>query len=303
MQYLTNLIQNTFGINPETQKKILITLILIIFFWLIKFLFNKIIRKRVKDQKLTYIWVKTSHYIIVFIAILVLANIWLKGIKSINTFLGLLSAGIAIALKDLLINISGWFFIFIRKPFVLGDRIQVGNDAGDVIDMRSFTFSILEIGKWVDSDQSTGRVIHIPNGKIFTENVYNYTQGFQYIWHEIPVLITFESNWKKAKKIILDIINTKLEDITEKMEKELKKSRHQYLIYYKKFDPIVYTTVRESGILLTARFLCDPRKRRGYEQVIWENILLKFNQRKDIDFAYTTYRIYDNIKEGKKEKE
>ena len=301
MQYLINLIQNTFGIDPEVQKKILITLIIIILFWLLKFIFNKIIRKKVKDPKLTYIWLKTIHYIIMFIVILVLVNIWLKGIKSINTFLGLLSAGVAIALKDLLINISGWFFIFIRKPFILGDRIQIGNDAGDVIDIRSFNFSILEIGNWVDSDQSTGRVIHVPNGKIFTENVFNYTQGFQYIWHEIPVLITFESNWKKAKKILLTILNTKLENISEKMEKELKKSRHQYLIYYKKFDPIVYTTVKDSGILLTLRFLCDPRKRRGYEQLIWENILLKFKQNKDIDFAYTTYRIFDNIKEGKKE--
>ena len=79
--------------------------------------------------------------------------------------------------------------------------------AGDVIDIRLFQFSINEIGNWVDADQSTGRIIHIPNGIVFTEPQANYTAGFQYIWNEIPVLVTFESDWKKAKQILTDIVN------------------------------------------------------------------------------------------------
>ena len=68
--------------------------------------------------------------------------------------------------------------------------------------IRIFQFSLIEIGNWGDADQSTGRVIHIPNGIVFTQPQSNYTTGFQHIWHEIPVLVTFESDWKKAKKII-----------------------------------------------------------------------------------------------------
>ena len=60
-------------------------------------------------------------------------------------------------------------------------------------------FSLMEIGNWVDAEQSTGRVIHVPNGKIFSEPLANYTDGFQYIWNEIPVLVTFESDWKKSQ--------------------------------------------------------------------------------------------------------
>ena len=67
---------------------------------------------------------------------------------------------------------------------------------------RIFMFTLMEIGNWVDADQSTGRVIHIPNGKVFKEVLANYSKGFQYIWNEIPVLVTFESNWKKAKEIL-----------------------------------------------------------------------------------------------------
>ena len=71
---------------------------------------------------------------------------------------------------------------------------------GDVIDIRVFQFSILEVGNWVDADQSTGRIINIPNGKVFTETMVNYTTGFEYIWNEMPVLVTFESEWEKAKE-------------------------------------------------------------------------------------------------------
>jgi small-conductance mechanosensitive channel len=159
--------------------------------------------KRTEDVRIRYIWQKTSIYLISIIIFILLGMLWFKGFGDIGTFLGLLSAGLAIALKDPLINIVGWFFIIIRKPFTLRDRIQIGQHAGDVIDIRIFQFTLMEIGNWVDADQSTGRVIHIPNGIVFTEVTANYNKGFEYIWNEIPVLITFESNWRKAKDILV----------------------------------------------------------------------------------------------------
>ncbi len=62
-------------------------------------------------------------------------------------------------------------------------------------------FSLMEIGNSDDADQSTDRIIHIPNGKVFTEVLANYGQGFQYVGYEIPELGTFESDWRKAKKL------------------------------------------------------------------------------------------------------
>ena len=81
----------------------------------------------------------------------------MKGIASLTTFLGLASAGVAIAMHDTIANLAGWFFIISRKPFKVGDRIEIGEIAGDVIDIRIFQFSLVEIGNWVDAEQSTGR--------------------------------------------------------------------------------------------------------------------------------------------------
>src|SRR5207244_2876538 len=81
------------------------------------------------------------------------------------------------------------------------DRVQIGPHAGDVIDLGLFQFTLNEIGAWVQADQSSGRIIHVPNGKVFTDPVANYNKGFRYIWNEVPVVVTFESDWKKAKQI------------------------------------------------------------------------------------------------------
>src|SRR5207247_865051 len=93
-------------------------------------------------------------------------------------------------------------FILWRRPFEVGDRVQIGPHAGDVIDLGLFQFTLNEIGAWVNADQSTGRIIHVPNGKVFTDPVANYNKGFRYIWNEVPVVVTFESDWRKAKQIL-----------------------------------------------------------------------------------------------------
>ena len=292
-------VQQSFGISPDVQVKILISLVTILIITILRKIIVKFFISKIDDINLRYQWRKISLYIAVFIVLLFLLSTWLGFVGSVGTFLGLVSAGIAIALKDPLVNIVAWFFILVRQPFKVGDRVQIGENAGDVIDIRIFQFSLIEIGNWVDADQSTGRVIHIPNGVVFNQPQFNYTTGFVHIWHEIPMLITFESDWKKAKKILTDIINKHTMHISQEAEKQIKAAAKKFLIFYTKLTPIVYTTIKDSGILLTMRFLCEPRKRRSTEELILEEVLDEFNKCDDIDFAYPTTRFYDNLNEGK----
>ena len=126
-------------------------------------------------------------------------------------------------------------------------------------------------------------------------------KGFEYIWDEIPVLITFESNWKKAKLCLLEIADKHALHLSQEAEKRVRKAAKKFMIFYSKLTPTVYTSVRDCGVLLTIRFLCTPRQRRGTEQALWEDILEKFSQCPDIDFAYPTQRFYNNVLEGKSE--
>lgn len=291
MEYLEN--------SPDLTASIIETIGVIFLLWLVRIIVFRIVVKSTDSKRTHYKWRKNLTYIASFIGLLIVGRIWFVGIGSLATFLGLLSAGIAIALKDPVTDLAAWLFIIWRRPFDVGDRIELGDSKGDVIDVRPFKFTILEIGNWVNADQSTGRVIHIPNHQVFTNQLANYTSDFKFIWNEIQVLVTFESDWRKAKEILEKIVNEVSKDSIENAKKEIAKASKSYLIEYRYLTPIVYTDVKNSGINLTIRYLTDPRRRRGTSQIIWEHILDEYEKFDNIDFAYPTIRYYDNPKEGK----
>ncbi len=299
MKEFTDQIAEFITNSPSLTVQIVESIAIILLLWVIRLIAVRILQRNVENKKSVYKWRKNITYITFFIGLLILGQIWFLALGQLGTFLGLLSAGIAIALKDPVTDIAAWIFLMWRKPFDIGDRIQVGTAKGDVIDIRVFKFTILEIGNWVDADQSTGRVIHIPNHKVFSDDLANYTSDFEFIWNEMGVLVTFESNWKKAKEILKEVVDENMQEFVEQAREEVKKAEKSYLIQYRYLTPIVYTSVKDSGINLSIRYLSDPRKRRGISQAIWESILERFAEHDDIDFAYPTIRYYDNPSEGK----
>lgn len=292
MEVIRDFLITEVGLSQSTQHKIFVSLLILFFLWLIRISLLRIVWNRTKDIKLRYEWKRSLSLLIPLIGVVFVGAVWLPAFKQFGAFLGLFSAGLAIALKDPLTNFAGWIFLLFRKPFVVGDRVQIGEHAGDVVDIRIFQFTLLEIGNWVDADQSTGRIIHIPNGKVFIVPQANYTSGFDYIWNEIPVRVTFESDHLKAKSILQEIIKNYAKTYSTNAESEILEASKTYLIYYKNLTPIIYTTVKDFGVMLTIRYLCNPRKRRSSEHEIWEEIITRFKHQTDIQFAYPTTRFY-----------
>ncbi len=287
------------GFSKDVLVNLILSALVIAILWALRMLVLRVAYRRATDVRARYQWRKTSMYVSVFLGLFILFRVWVGAIGSLATFFGLLSAGLAIALKDPLANFAGWLFLLWRRPFASGDRISVRTHTGDVIDQRVFMFTLLEVGTESGAAQSTGRVIHIPNGWLFTDSITNFTRGFPYVWNEVAVLVTFESNWRAAKQILFELANEHGGNLSEEAERKLRREAQEYLIFYSKLTPTVYTTVRESGIELTLRHIVEPRRIRGIEQQIWEAILDAFAAHDDIDFAYPTQRFFHNAIEGK----
>lgn len=283
-------LEQEIGLSAALQDRLLATLLVVGSLWLIQRIILALAYRRAQDPWLRYRWRKSVNYLTLLVGLVLTGRIWVEGVGSLATFLGLFAAGLAVALKDLVANLAGWAFIVWSRPFDVGDRIQVGAHAGDVIDLHLFQFTLNEIGNWVDADQSSGRIVHVPNGTVLSQPVANYDKGFRYIWSEIPVTVTFESNWKKAKGILETIAGRHAEQLTEQVEKELLEASRRYLIAYTKLTPIVYVRVADHGIRLTLRYLIRSRFRRGSENAIWQDVLEAFAVEPDIDFAYPTTR-------------
>ena len=296
---ISSWIEQTFSISVNTQNNLLYSLLLIIGLLLLRQIVNYFVQRRTENAELIYRWRKATEYLTLFLGVIGLFLIWLPDTRSFATYLGLVSAGLAIALQDPLTDFVGWIFIVWRHPFAVGDRIQIGGQAGDVVDIRYFQFSLLEIGNWVDADQSTGRVIHVPNKMVFTESLANYTEGLSYIWNELAVTVTFESDWSRAKQILQEIVAKQTAHKDQETRKQLRRIADRFYINYEKLTPIVYTKVADIGVCLTMRYLTLPRNRRITENAIWEDVLTAFAAEPKIDFAYPTVRRYFHNEEGK----
>ena len=285
-------LSNFLNLSEKSIENLFYTIFTILLFIVIRIVTSSIIRRNIKDEKRSYNLRKTFTYVYSALLIYAISSVWLNGMQSVGTFLGLTSAGLAIALHDTIANLAGFIFIETRKPFRVGDRVEINGHQGDVIDIRLFQFSIVEVGNWVDADQSTGRIIHVPNNMVLKHPTANSHVGFEYIWNEVPILITFESDWKKAKQIMIDILQEKTESLSQGAQNQIRRAARKYLIVAGKLTPTVYTSVKDSGIMLTMRYLVNPRMRRGTEQKIWEEILDAFEKEDRIELAYPTVRYF-----------
>ncbi len=276
-----------------TQSQLLLTGVWLVSLTLIRWIVLSVVHRRIDDPNVWYRTQKLLSYTITLIGLIVLASIWIEG-SGLATYVGLLTAGLAIALSDVLKNLAGWLFIVLKRPFRLGERIEIGEHKGDVIDIRAFRFTLFELGNGrVDAEQPTGRLLHVPNGLVFTEPLANYTEGFQYVWHEIPVLITFESDWEAAEQILADVISEQSPSDSEmQVMNELRETMVEYRIGDMTLEPRVYLTVRDSGVLLTGRLLAEAHRTRQVEEQVWKGVLRAIAERTDIELAYPTERVY-----------
>jgi small-conductance mechanosensitive channel len=274
-------------------EKLLISAALLLALVLIRWLVLRIVERRIENGAVLFYWRKISGYFIIVLGLLLVSPIWFEYTQSLTTYIGLISAGLAIALQRPLTNFVGWMFLMWQRPLVVGDRVQIGDNVGDVIDLQMFEFSLMEIRNWVDADQPTGRILHIPNGMVFEKPLANYTRGLPYIWHEEKVILTFESDWQKAKALLLVVLNKyaiHLDDHT------LKQMRHVFphfkISRANLSEPVVYVCIGAYGLELTMRYLCEPRKRRAVRSHIIEEILLVFAEESSINLAYQTQRLF-----------
>ncbi|MCO6452705.1 MAG: mechanosensitive ion channel family protein [Caldilineales bacterium] len=291
---------NNISNNTQLALHILLSLIVLVVYFVLRRFARAQINKRKLTPKQRYRWNQLVHYSLLAVTVLLLGILWIQGISELATILAIILAGLAIALREPLTNIGGWAYIMARRPFELGDRIEVDTVRGDVADISPFEFVLAEVGEGMGAEQPTGRVVHVPNSYVFTHRIANATQGFIMVWDEIPVVVTFESNWRKAKSMLEEILHSHTDALAKAAQEQLGKTKSVLVLPQAATDPIVFTAVIDFGVELTLRYPADVRGRRQLKNDIWEDILRAFAIEDDIDFAYPTQRLYTNPAEGKR---
>lgn len=131
MKGLSRWFDDVAGLSATTQHKVLQSVVVVGVLVLLHVVLVRIAKRRTSEVGMRYRWRKAITYVTVGTGFVVVGRIWFEGVGSLATYFGLLSAGLAIALKDLVANLAGWAFILWRRPFEVGDRVQIGDHAGE----------------------------------------------------------------------------------------------------------------------------------------------------------------------------
>ncbi|MEN6609455.1 MAG: mechanosensitive ion channel domain-containing protein [Methanoregulaceae archaeon] len=252
---------------------------------------GRLMRHQIADDKTRYTVSKVLSIIGLMLIIGAAIRIWIPDPGTLIISFGLIGAGIAIALQDVFRNLAGSVIIILNRTYTIGDRVEIDGNFGDVMDIGIMTTTLMEIQGWVNGDQATGRLTVIPNGKAINTPIHNYEKDHSFIWDEIQVPISYESDWRRAREIILSIVKPLVTDVTRLAETEIEKLGEKYYLPRRDIEPAVYIGLTDNWVSLSVRYVVNVRDRRILRARISQAILEEFEKDEQITIASQTETI------------
>jgi len=287
-------------ISQQVQKMFFIFGI-IIFLFLVSFLVKLTLKKYFSEAENYYMVNKIINFSLAFLILIVLLFSYIDNVSYLVTILGFASAGIAIALKDWFMSLFGWMVIVTSGFIQVGDRIRVtkGNveTVGDVLDISLFRITIREDVTLITytHNRRAGRIFFIPNNYIFSELISNYSHSeLKTVWDGVDIALTFDSNHKKAQKILREILKHYSKGYSDITRKQLSKMRNKYQLRATGVEPRVYTFIEPHGVVVSGWYLTNSFAALVLRSTISTEIIEAFMKESDINIAYPTQQININ---------
>ncbi|CRF40390.1 mechanosensitive ion channel domain-containing protein [Helicobacter ailurogastricus] len=281
---------------------VLIALVSIVLAWVLKVISHKYIHSNERAYTIN----KAINFVNANVVVLIFLFAYLENVSYLVTVLGFASAGIAIAMRDLFMSVLGWFTILIEGNIHVGDRIKVMKDGhtyvGDVLDISALYTTILEdvtLTSYKENNCRAGRIIFIPNNYIFSNLLCNYSHfGMKTVWDGIAFCITFDSNYKKAMQIALDIANTHAKQYTEMTYKQMSNMRTKYSLRSTSANPRVFMILEQEGIHISVWYQTNAYATLALKSKISSDIIEALLKEPDIFVAYSTTKFVQGGGDG-----
>ena len=287
-------------ISQQVQKMLLIFAIIVIML-IVSFLVKLTLKRYFSQNENYYMVNKIINFTLAFLVLMLLLLSYIDNVSYLVTILGFASAGIAIALKDWFMSIFGWLVIVTSGFIQVGDRIRVTKGevetVGDVLDISLFKITIKEDVTLVSymKNRRAGRIFFVPNNYIFSELISNYSHSeLKTVWDGIDITLTFDSNFKKAQKIIRDILKHYSKGYSDITRKQLSKMRNKYQLRATGVEPRVFTLLEPHGMVISGWYLTNSFAALVLRSTICAEILEALMKEDDIHIAYPTQQININ---------
>jgi len=265
----------------DFYRKAILTVVVLLLYFILRSSINRLILPRISDDSPYLVTIrKLTGYLLNILTVLLVFAVWVQKLGDLTVALGLLAAGLAFALQEIIGSIAGWTTIISGQPFVIGDRIETGGIRGDVVDVSLLRTKLMEIGNWMGGDHNTGRIVTVSNANIFKEPLFNYSRHINYVWDEISVPVTYESDWKKAIGIMATAAseNPAYQDLLPKAHEQRRRTRREFAIKITPLEPRVYVRLTDNWIELGLIYPVDTEARRSFRSNVSQRILEDFSE-------------------------
>ncbi|MFH0966471.1 MAG: mechanosensitive ion channel domain-containing protein [Methanobacteriota archaeon] len=273
------------------QKIILSLIVLAVLVGVFRLILPVLVGHRISDPKSRYSLRKIFNITTAVLFLIFMVLIWIEESTSLLVTSSIIGAGIAFALQDVFKSFVGGLILLLSETYRIGDRIEIDDHIGDVIDIGIMNTVIMEIRGWVHGDQVSGRLISIPNASVINRPVINYTRDHSFIWDELSLPLTYDSNWQLAIATIEQIIRDKVHSLMPLAEKEMLTLGEKYYLVKRAIEPSVYISLTDNWIQVDARYICDVKNRRQMKHEISFEVMNWIASRSDVDISSTTSTI------------
>lgn len=260
----------------EVYRKLILSAIVILGSLVVRrFLHLLIVARLSGDSPYIYVVRKVASYLVNVLAALLILGIWVQQIGDLSVALGILGAGLAFALQEVIGSIAGWVTIVAGQPFTIGDRVETGGIRGDVVDVSILRTTLMETGNWLGGDHNTGRIVTVSNAFIFKEPLFNYSRHLRYIWDEVTLPVTYESDWRRAIQIMTEAVRQHplYQELLPLAQEQRRRARRQFAIKITPLEPRVFVKLTDNWIELGLIYPVDTDSRRSFRSDISQRIL------------------------------
>jgi small-conductance mechanosensitive channel len=192
-----------------------------------------------------------------FVVALILAITLAGKLGSIATFAGLLTAGVALAMQNVIVSMVGYFFLIGKYGIKVGDRVQAAGTTGEVVDVGLVRFHMMELD---GGGTPTGRVVAFSNSIVFqpSSGLFKQIPGTSFAWHEVTATVPRQADFTAVRKRLLGAADNVLQDYLEGIARQYRHmEKTGMLVSEKGLGPRVELRLASTGVEVTIRYPVD----------------------------------------------
>lgn len=261
------------AVTGSASNLLVSTAILILAVIILRTLITRYIRRNVSSMDLRRRWMVQSRNGLILLLLLGLLTIWGEELRTLALSIVAIAVAFVVATKELILCVTGSILKSGASSFTLGDRIQIKDFRGDVIDQNLLATTILEVGPGKITHQRTGRMTVIPNALFVSEPVINESYTHDYILHVFTVPFKREENWRRAQEALLESANEYCQPYLKNVRKHMERISYERGLDMPSVEPRVTIQMPAAGeVHLVVRIPVKTDQRSYIEQSILSDV-------------------------------